>query len=202
MPSPSRTSTFEEPGAAAGVGVSVTLPRPSPSPATICARRSGPTGGGGRTGCLTCSRKIDADVVALQEADKRMGGRGVGGSARADRRAWPLQAGAAARPPPPRARTLSGRNGGGEAAQPQHPQPRLARQCAAGEGACRNPRRRRARPADARAARRGDGGAAGPRPAGAGHRHASRPFRPVAAAADAGDHGGDRSARRTRCRRS
>src|SRR4029453_9961874 len=60
--------------------------------------------------------------------------------------------------------------------------------------ACRRARLCRARPADARTSRRGHGRAPGPRPAAQGYWAPPRFVRPVAAAADAGDPRGDRTA--------
>ena len=101
----SRTSTFEEPGACGSGWQSNDLPRPSPSRATICARRSGPTGGGGPTACCTCSRKSTPTSSRCRRPTSGSATRGVGGAARADRRSWPVQAGRVRGQPSSRART-------------------------------------------------------------------------------------------------
>ena len=123
----------------------------------------------------------------------------LGGSARADRQPRHLQAGPFRRPPQAHARRRP------QAHRPllqgQHPQHRLARQCDPGEAPHRRARLRRAQAPDARAARSGDGRAPDRRPPGADRRHAPRPLRAVAQAADARDPRRRRSRARRRCRR-
>ena len=157
-------------------------------------------------------QEIDADVVALQEADKRIGGRGAAvphelidehGMYKAV--PFPCPASSNAGEPPRRQACRA-------AVQDQYPQSRLARQCAAGEEACRCDGRRRARPADAGTAGRGDGRTADRRPAapwsactstsracGGGGRCARSSRRSTAAAEDA-DHPDGRHQRMARCR--
>jgi endonuclease/exonuclease/phosphatase family metal-dependent hydrolase len=73
---PSRTSTFEEPGCAAAVGEGVTSP--TITVASYNMRKAIGTDRRRRPDrVLEVLRQIDADVVALQEADKRTGGRGA-----------------------------------------------------------------------------------------------------------------------------
>src|SRR5215211_8882343 len=74
MPSPSPTSTFEEPGRRAKVGGAVSAPTITVASYNMrkaigLDRRRRPDR------VLDVLREIDADVVALQEADKRFGGR-------------------------------------------------------------------------------------------------------------------------------
>ena len=77
MPSPSRTSTFEEPLAAAAVGEGVSAP-PTITVASYNMRKAIGTDRKRKPDrILHVLQQIDADVVALQEADKRVGGRGA-----------------------------------------------------------------------------------------------------------------------------
>ena len=128
---------------------------------------------------LDVLHEIDADVVALQEADKRFGGRGVGGAARADRRPWPLHAGALRRAAI--AACSTGCRGGKHVdalLKAQYPQHRLARQCDPGEAArraCSTVAALDLPTLEPRGAVHGR--AAGRRPAAAGRRHAPRPRR-------------------------
>src|SRR5918993_4780858 len=75
MPSPSPTSTFEEPGQPARVGdamsATITVASYNMRKAIGTDRRRRPDR------VLQVLQEIDADVVALQEADKRVGGRGA-----------------------------------------------------------------------------------------------------------------------------
>ena len=141
---------------------------------------------------LDVLHEIDADVVALQEADKRFGGRGSAVPHELiDSHGMykPVHLGVRHRRMLEKARQARR-----AAAQGQHPQHRLARQCDPGEAPRRRDRLRGARAADARAARRGDGRAADRRPAAARRRHAPRSVGPVAQAADARDPRRDRRA--------
>src|SRR6187551_3220434 len=77
MPSPSPTSTFKEPRSAAGVGEAMTS-GPTITVASYNMRKAIGTDRKRRPDrVLHVLQQIDADVVALQEADKRMGGRGA-----------------------------------------------------------------------------------------------------------------------------
>src|SRR5215208_6629878 len=74
MPCPSPTSTFEEPARRGKVGGAVSAPTITVASYNMrkaigLDRRRDPNR------VLTVLREIDADIVALQEADKRFGGR-------------------------------------------------------------------------------------------------------------------------------
>ena len=128
---------------------------------------------------LDVLQEIDADIVALQEADQRFGGRGS---------AVPhelIDSHGLYKPVISACATSACSTRRGEHAdrllKVNTPQHRLARQCHTGEAAYRRDRLRRARPADAGAARRGHGRAADRRPAAARRRHAPRSVGAVAA---------------------
>src|SRR4249919_2655083 len=85
MPSPSPTLTFEEPVNVVGVG-SVVTATPTITVASYNMRKAIGTDRPRRPDrVLHVLQEIDADVVALQEADKRIGGRGAAVPVETDR---------------------------------------------------------------------------------------------------------------------